>query len=168
MRGYIFRFLLLFVAVLLQYTVLDRLKILEARLDLTIILTLYFGFKGGIMAGQTTGFMAGLLEDLIPIKNFGINMLIKTVIGFVSGLFHKRIYTDVFLTIFLITLGGSLLKGVLYMLVVQIFIKSMSFAMIKAYFVNTLLIEMLLNAFVAPLIFNLLNKLNLSLGEDSF
>ena len=168
MRGYIFRLLLLFVAVLLQYTVLDKLKILEARLDLTIILTLYFGFKGGIMAGQTTGFMAGLLEDLIPLKNFGINMLIKTIIGFTAGLFHKRIYTDAFLAVFLIVLAGTFVKGALYILVVQIFIKSMSYAMIEGYFVNTLLIEMLLNALVAPVLFNLLNKLNLSLAEDSF
>lgn len=168
-KGYIFRFLLISVAVLLQATLLSSLTIDAAKLDLVLILTIYFGFKGGIMAGQTTGFTGGLLEDLISQPtNFGINALIKTIIGFGIGNFHRRVYSESYLTIFLIVFICTLIKGVLLQ-TIFFFISQDQYTMNMAldYVFHTLLIELLYNAILAPFIFILLNKLNLNLESNT-
>lgn len=169
MRGYIFRFLILFLSVLLQSVLLDELFPGWGKPDLVLILTLYFGFKGGIMAGQTTGFLGGLLEDLASGKQFGVYMLIKTLMGFGAGNLHKKIFTENFLTISSLVFIGTLLKEVMYIIGSQVLPETFTLykkSGLMEFLLDIVLIEALVNALLAPFIFKLLNKLNLSLEKE--
>ncbi len=169
MRGYLFRFLILFVSVLLQSVLLDKYLSGWGKPDLVLILTLYFGFKGGVMTGQTTGFLGGLLEDIPSSKQFGVNMLIKTLIGFGAGHLHKKIFTESFFTVFFFVLIGSFLKETFYMIGNQILPDTFTLytkSGVLEFLLDIALIEILVNALLAPFIFKLLNKLNLSLEKE--
>ncbi len=169
MRGYIFRFLILFVSVLLQSVLLDKLLPGWGKPDLVLILTLYFGFKGGMMTGQTTGFLGGLLEDLPSGKQFGVNMLIKTLIGFGAGNLHKKIFTENFSTVFSLVFIGTLVKEAFYIIGNQILPDTFTLykkSGLMEFLLDIVLVETLVNALLAPFIFKLLNKLNLSLDRD--
>ncbi len=164
MRNYIFRFLIIFVAILLQSVIFTKFSILEmvnikAKIDLALMLVIFFGLKGGIMPGQTGGFVAGLLEDLLA-KDFGINMLIKTIIGFIAGTFNKKIYLENFLTSFFIVFIATLIKGSIF-IIIKLFSTNFVMDQIIAYILNELLIEVLLNSLIAPFLFIFLSKFNI-------
>ncbi len=169
MRIYIFRFLLIFICAILQVTlistVLNIFDLKEVKLDLILIITVYFAFKDGIMSGQVTGFTGGLFEDLLANPpQFGITTLVNTIVGFTVGTFHKRIYSENFMTIFLIVFICTIFKGLLLkcLIIFDSQITSISEYLLD-YFLHSLSIELILNSILAPLIFNLLNKLNLTI-----
>lgn len=169
MRGVIFRLLIIFVFALLQIQVLGKVSSFfgldHAKPDLILILTLYFGLKSGVMSGQTSGFFGGLLEDTVMLsKSFGINMFIMTILGFAAGKFYKKIYIESYLTIFLFIFSATIIKGIL-MIFIYLVVPDNSFS-IANYILDTLIIEVLLNSFIAPLLFGFLNKLNLTIERQ--
>ncbi len=167
MIGYLFRFFIILIAVLIQTTILEDIKIINAKLDLVLILTTYFAFIGGIMLGQTSGFTGGLLEDIFGNPDLtGISTLIKTIIGFGVGNLYKRVYTANFISIFTIILIVTTVKAILFILINHFFSSPWTWIDIYGYFKDTLLIELLLNSIVAPFIFSGLNKLNLNIKKE--
>ncbi|MDH4129435.1 MAG: hypothetical protein OEV44_11800 [Spirochaetota bacterium] len=181
MRRIIFRILLVFICSLLQIQVLSKLTFYlgleHAKIDIILILTLYFGYKGGVMMGQSVGFFGGLLEDIFlaniaPVniiasksRDFGINMFSKTLIGFTIGKIHTRIYADSFINIYILTAAGTAVNGIIY-IILQVLINSYTLSDVYNYFLYTLLIEILLNSLLAPFIFKLLNKFKLTIEKD--
>ncbi len=74
---------LVFVA---QWLVLDRLTLWGAYPDAVLLFVAWMGLRNGRSAGAVTGFTMGLLVDLIH-DTWGIHMLVKTLVGFLVGLF---------------------------------------------------------------------------------
>ena len=74
---------LVFVA---QWLVLDRLTLWGAYPDAVLLFVAWVGLRNGRRAGAITGFAMGLLVDVVH-DTWGIHMLIKTLVGFLVGLF---------------------------------------------------------------------------------
>lgn len=74
---------LVFVA---QWLVLDRLSLWGAYPDAALLFVAWMGLRNGRRAGAITGFTMGLLIDIIH-DTWGIHMLVKTLVGFLVGLF---------------------------------------------------------------------------------
>ncbi len=81
----------LFLAVLLQTTLLNRIPFPGTTPELLPVLVIAFAMAYGRIPGAVIGFAAGLLMDIAPPGNgpVGISALILVVIGFVAGA-----YTD--------------------------------------------------------------------------
>ncbi len=77
-----------------QVVVCKELKIYNVCPDLFLLGTIYFALKHGSVTGMNFGFFSGLLRDAFLIGPFGANALVKTLIGFIVGLFQKKIYED--------------------------------------------------------------------------
>lgn len=162
MNRSIFRLLLLFIFVLLEATVLEYLQIFGVKPDLVLILTFYFGIKEGVMSGQITGFVGALMEDLIHLEHFGVNILIKTFLGFLAGTVYHKLYSENFFNIFLTLFSATFIKGILWLTIVYSFLETFSWESILSYILEILLLEMTINGLLAPFIFLSFNKFHIS------
>ena len=78
------------VVVLLQWLVFQRLALWGIVPDVVLLFVTLVAVKRGRLAGATAGFAAGLAMDaLTNPAMFGVNALVKTVVGFVVGLFRS-------------------------------------------------------------------------------
>jgi rod shape-determining protein MreD len=76
--------------VLLQWLVFQRLGLWGVVPDVVLLFVALVAIKRGRLAGAVAGFSAGLLMDLLTNPQmFGLNALVKTLIGFVVGLFRS-------------------------------------------------------------------------------
>jgi rod shape-determining protein MreD len=76
-----------FMAVLIELTLLSRLGIPGATPDLIVVTVVAIAFAMGPLQGASAGFAAGVLLDLSPSADtlIGVNAILYLVIGFVAG-----------------------------------------------------------------------------------
>ena len=72
--------------VVLQWLVLGRLSLWGAYPDAVLLFVAWMGLRNGRQAGAVSGFVGGLFFDLIY-GTWGIHMFVKTLVGFLVGLF---------------------------------------------------------------------------------
>ena len=78
------------VVVLLQWLVFRRLALWGVVPDVVLLFVALTALKRGRLAGAVAGFSTGLLMDLlINPSTLGLHALVKTVLGFVIGLFRS-------------------------------------------------------------------------------
>jgi rod shape-determining protein MreD len=75
--------------VALQWLVFGRLKLWGAYPDIVLLYVAYVGLRFGRVSGTVAGFFTGLLMDVLY-GTWGIQMFIKTLLGFVVGLFESE------------------------------------------------------------------------------
>jgi rod shape-determining protein MreD len=77
----------IFVAVIIQLTLLSRLGFAGATPDLVVVTVVALALALGPVPGATSGFAAGVLLDLSPPSDtlIGVNAIIYLVIGFIAG-----------------------------------------------------------------------------------
>lgn len=73
--------------VLLQWLVLDRLEIYGATPDAVLLWVLWISLRYGRQTGSVAGFLAGFLADITYGSWMGMNMFLKTLVGFFGGVF---------------------------------------------------------------------------------
>lgn len=81
-------------ALLLQLTLLNYLKLFGSKPDLILILVVFFGLFLGPSAGIETGLAAGFLEDIFVTDIFGINALALGLAGLIAGLISTKVYRE--------------------------------------------------------------------------
>jgi len=152
-KVYILSFVFLFLALILQSTLLELISIGGAKPDISLIVLVFISLRKGKIVGQFSGFISGFIEDFLSLPlPIGFNALIKTIIGFIYGLFKGRMFISPILMPILIILIATILKIIIAILVTFIFRKSdFSFLSFR------LLIEIAYNCIFAPLIFTFLN-----------
>ena len=155
MKKHLVLILLLFVGILLQTTIFHYLPF-RVSPDLSLIILVYFSFRFGSSTSQFSGFASGLMEDFLSLSPLGFNCFVKTVIGFLAGLFHERLLMDPILFPIITLVVGTIVKGVLSALLIELFHISIDAVMV---FSNGFFLEILLNALLAPLMFQLLRVL---------
>ncbi len=77
-------FALLIVAA--QWLVFGRLRLWGTYPDIVLLYVAWIGIQQGRRVGSVVGFGCGLLMDMIY-GTWGLHMLVKTVVGFLVGLF---------------------------------------------------------------------------------
>jgi rod shape-determining protein MreD len=77
----------LFLAVIIQLTLLSRLGLAGATPDLLVVTVVALALAMGPLQGASAGFAGGVLLDLSPPSDtlIGVNAIIYMVIGFVAG-----------------------------------------------------------------------------------
>ncbi len=74
-----------FLALVLQLAFVDHLSVLGVRPDMTVLIVVMLGLRRGPVAGTLIGFFLGLFQDLLAPATLGMNMLAKSVLGYLSG-----------------------------------------------------------------------------------
>ena len=76
-----------FLAVLIELTLLSRLGIPGATPDIVVVSIVAISFAAGPLFGAIAGFAAGILLDFSPSSDtlVGVNAIIYLIIGFTAG-----------------------------------------------------------------------------------
>jgi rod shape-determining protein MreD len=134
----------------LQSTVAYKIAILGVIPDISLIVLIYSAIKNGSVDGQISGFVSGIFVDFVSSAPLGFNALIRTVLGFLYGLFSGSVFVDVFLAPFLMTFIATIAKAVATILISFLFPQISN---IYSFFDHILWVEALYNALLAPLVF---------------
>jgi len=76
----------LFVALAVQVTLLDGVRVAGAHPDVMLVVAMAAGYVGGPERGAGFGFAAGLLADLFLPTTFGLTALVGCLVGYGTGL----------------------------------------------------------------------------------
>ena len=72
---------------LVQWLVLGRLTIFGVAPDAVLLYVAWLGLRYGRKTGAVAGFCLGALMDAVHPGSWGTHMLVKTIVGFLVGLF---------------------------------------------------------------------------------
>ena len=146
--------ILLITAVILESTLLHRIKISNVIPDLSLIILVYIAYRKGSMTGQVSGFITGLTEDFLSISPLGLNAFIKTFIGFIYGIIRGNVFVDPLLMPILLVAVATLIKALLTAVLGLVFpIPQIT----VQFFTHDLWIAIVYNSLLSPFLFALLN-----------
>jgi rod shape-determining protein MreD len=146
------------IAGILQSTILARLSLYHAVPDLALGILVFSAYNNGVMTGQLTGFVSGLLLDFLSAAPLGLNTFVRTLIGALTGLIQgtffsgKEILPLVFFPMVLCG-GATLFKALILWVLHLLFTEA-----VPAYSVTSpmLWMEFIFNTLSAPFLFALL------------
>jgi rod shape-determining protein MreD len=151
------------VFVLLQSTVLHVIAINGVIPDLSLIAIVYLANKNGRTFGETLGFAAGIVEDLLSLAPLGFHAFLKTTIGFLFGYTRGVVFLDSVLMPVLLTTIATIIK-LLLVSILGIFIQLPSLA--HAFFSTQTLIEIGYTLLLSPFIFAFLGLFHVFLPRS--
>ena len=145
--------LILLCVTLLESAVLANISVLPVVPDLALICVLYFSIENGKLMGEATGFVSGVFLDFLSACPFGLNCLLRTIIGFIGGIFNKTLNTEGFFIPALLGLCATVLKAILLWIISLLYPSS-----VVAYnpFTIVFLFELLFNTILTPFVFKFL------------
>ena len=152
------------IAGILQSTLIAKIAFLNVIPDLALCIVVFSAYINGTMTGQVSGFFSGLLLDFLSASPLGLNCLVRTLIGAITGLFKGAFFLDIIFMPVILCAGATLIKAVILLLLNLIFP-----ATVPAYsfLSSTLWIEIGLNSLSAPLLFLLLKQVRFIQPERS-
>jgi rod shape-determining protein MreD len=144
------------VAAILQSTLLSHIALYRAVPDLALGILVYSAYVNGSMTGQLAGFAGGLFLDFLSAAPLGLNALIRTLVGALTGLMKGTFFLNFFLPIGLCA-AATLVKAAALCVLHLLFPGAVP---AYAFTAPTLWAELLLNALSAPFLFALLKRFN--------
>jgi len=80
-------------AMVVQTSVFPLLS-LAVKPDLLLVIVVYLGLRKGPEIGCCSGFTFGMMQDAVSEIQFGSSAFVKTILGFLSGVAGKQLYTQ--------------------------------------------------------------------------
>lgn len=125
--------------------------------DLMLITIICMSFLNGSEDGIIMGFTGGLLKDIFSVNLLGTNALVKTVIGYVSGIIREKIFQQHLIWIVTIaTFVLTILNNIFIYYLLGAFHANYDFTEI---FRKYLLTQSIINSILAPFVFISIRKL---------
>jgi len=156
-KNVIWTVVFVFVAAVLQSTLLSHIAFHRAVPDLALGILVYTAYVNGLMTGQVSGFFSGVTLDLISAAPLGLNALVRTIVGALAGLIKGKVILDFFLVPMVLCAAATLLKAALLFLLSLVFQGSVPAYPLAA---PTLWAELALNTLSAPILFAFLRRFN--------
>lgn len=150
--------LIIFFAFFLQTSIFPLLPFFSCSPNFLLIITFSYGLLYGEDVGIITGIFCGLLCDMYFNGDFGLYILIYSVLGFVNGVLKESFFEDSITLPMML----SLINGLVYNFYIYVthFLIRRKFN-IPYYFVNIIIPNVLFTLITTVLIYKLLYKLNL-------
>jgi len=143
------------VAGILQSGIISQIAFLKVLPDLALCILVFSAYVNGTMPGQISGFLSGLLLDFLSASPLGLNCLVRTLIGALTGIFKGTFFLDVFFMPVILCAAATMIKAALFFFLHLIFGSSIP---VYSFSSSVLWIELGLNCISAPLLFMLLKK----------
>lgn len=86
--------LLIFVAAIIQVTILNAIGILGGAPDLLLVTLVSVALLRGPIAGTLAGFFGGLLVDVTTLQTLGLTALVLTIVGYWVGRYGETTGRD--------------------------------------------------------------------------
>lgn len=146
----VIHFILIITFILLQSTVLGKIKFLPYFPDLAFVILVFSSISLGSARAQTIGFFSGLVLDVLSNSSFGFFALIYTLTGFILGKMKGKFFIDPVLVPILITLVCCVFRALSASIIASVFLQDARF------FSNAFLIESGLDLVAAPIVIALM------------
>ncbi len=156
MQLYLASFLVLLSSFVLQTTIIPHLRVFGVQPDLILIVVVTYAFIQGPAAGSVAGFLGGLLEDLVLIRGVGLNVLCKTIMGYVGGLVERALFADNILFLMIAIFVATILNQTIYAGLIFLLGEKVLF---WSTFLDLILPSALYNSLLAPLMYHLLLRI---------
>jgi len=150
------------IAVLLQSTLFSHIAIYRAVPDLALGIVVFSAYLNGSMTGQLTGFFSGLLMDFLSAAPLGLNCIIRTLTGSLTGLLKGAFFLDFLFLPMILCASATILKAITVFILYLIFSGKIP---AYSFFAPTFWIELGLNTICAPFLFAFLKKFKSLLVE---
>jgi rod shape-determining protein MreD len=154
-RSVILATVLALAAAILQSTLLSYIAIFRAVPDLALLILVFSAYTKGPMVGQLTGFSSGILLDFLSAAPLGLNALIRTLVGALTGMLKGAFFLDFFILPMLLCAVATLLKALVLFLLHWLLSGSIPAYPLAA---PVLWVELGLNTVIAPFLFTLLKR----------
>jgi len=142
------------VAALLQSTIFSRLVIyIYAVPDIALGILVFSAYVNGTMTGQLTGFFSGFLMDFLSASPLGLNALMRTIIGALTGFMKGTFFLDIVFLPMALCAGATILKALIYFLLHLLFREAVPTYNILGI---AFWVELGMNTFLAPFLFGFL------------
>ena len=154
LKSFFVSVLILLCVVVLETAILSNMLFLPAVPDVLLIVSLYLSLHNGKVFGVSSGFVSGLFLDFLSVSPFGLHCLLRTIIGYVMGIFNKTLNMNgIFLPI-LIGFVATLMK-VLFVFIISVFFPDsvVPYSLLSKAF----LFELCANSILTPLVFKFLS-----------
>jgi len=154
-RSIVWTVIFAIIAGILQSTLIAKFALFGVIPDFALCIVVYSAYVNGIMTGQVSGFLSGLLLDFLSAAPLGLNCLVRTLIGALAGFFKGAFFLDYFFMPILLCAIATILKALLLFILNLIMGSS-----VPAYSITASLfwIELAMNSLTAPLLFFLLRR----------
>lgn len=107
------------IMIILQVTVFSFNPVQGVFPDLLLIIVLFSGLFEGSNSGLITGFLLGMIQDLLLGGMFGVFTITKTVLGGLAGLLTTKVYKSNFIVPPVLVLISSIIQEFLVLLLSQ-------------------------------------------------
>jgi rod shape-determining protein MreD len=103
-------------AAILQSTLLSYIALYRVVPDLALVVIVFSAYVNGSMTGQLSGFFSGILLDFLSAAPLGLNALIRTLTGAITGLLKGVFFLDIFLLPMILCAVATLFKALCLLL----------------------------------------------------
>jgi rod shape-determining protein MreD len=148
---------------LVETAILANIAYLPAVPDIMLIAVMFLALRNGALAGETAGFFSGLLLDFASGAPLGLNCLVRTITGYVCGLFAPTLNSAGVFIPALLGLCVTLLKIMLTNLV-SFFYPQGQILSFHIFSVQTAA-ELALNTVIAPVLFKFFSLFEIFAGN---
>lgn len=148
--------LIIFIAFILQTTIFQSLALADVVPNLLLIVTVCYAYLRGRTSGLLTGFLCGLLLDMMYGSVIGLYAFIFMTLGFIIGFCQKIYFTDSLLLPSILITAGDFIYGIYYF-VTEFLMRGR--VHLGFYLLHVILPEMIYTALVGILIYRLLDAL---------
>lgn len=152
-RSFFTTILAMFCFLLFETAVVSNLTFLPAIPDFLLIITVFISLNCGSLLGESTGFVSGFLLDFMSASPLGLNALLRTILGFIFGLFHDVLNTSSILLQFIYGAVATIVKSIVIYFISFFFNGVVPYSLFSQIFLT----EILLNALFTPIIFQFLS-----------
>ncbi|WP_407429042.1 rod shape-determining protein MreD [Treponema sp.] len=140
--------------VLFETAILSNMLFMPAIPDFLLITTLYLSLHNGRSFGVSAGFVSGLFLDFLSISPFGLHSLMRTIIGYLAGIFNKTLNMNGIFIPVLIGFCATLIKTTIIFIISVFFPNSV---VPYSIFSISFLFEIAANSILTPVIFRFLD-----------
>ncbi len=142
---------IIIIALILEMILANFLSHHIVKPDLVLIVVICFSFISGSEEGVVTGFAGGLLKDIFSIHLLGMNAMVKTIIGYISGIIKDRIFYQHL--IWMVTISAfifTILNNIIIYYLLHALHANYDFMILLK---KVTLIQAMMNSIIAPFIF---------------
>jgi len=154
-RSIIWTVVLCVIAVILQSSVFGRIPFFRVIPDLALCILVFSAYVNGTMTGQVSGFFSGLFQDFLSAAPLGMNCIIRTIIGALTGIFKGRFFLDIILMPAILCAAATIFKALL-VFILHLFMGTA--VPVYSFTSSVFWIELGLNTVFAPFLFLLLKN----------
>jgi rod shape-determining protein MreD len=142
-------------AIVIQSVVFPLFSTNDYMPDLSLIAIIFFSINFGKEVGQILGFSSGLVLDSLSGVPFGLNTLVRLIMGFLLGFFKGKIFLDKIILPCIIITICTIAKFALFYIVSLIYPIELNINIFSIRY----LIELGMNIILTPFVFILFELL---------